>query len=67
MTNYKRGDAVIRKLDSQAMTVVTKDGHKTWCAVESDTGLSYGAYDEDEIDIQANSEGSSLSRPLGCR
>lgn len=63
MTNYKRGDAVIRKLDSQAMTVVTKDGHKMWCAVESDADLSYGVYDEDEIDIQANSEESSLSRP----
>ncbi|KFN18767.1 hypothetical protein [Aeromonas bestiarum] len=64
MTNYKRGDAVIRKSDNQMMTVVTNDGHKAWCAIESDVGLSYGAYDEAEIDIQANSEESLLIRPL---
>lgn len=62
MTNYKRGDAVIRKSDNQVMTVVTNDGHKAWCVIESDAGLSYGAYAEDDLDIQVDSGEPLLSR-----
>lgn len=62
MTNFKRGDAVIRKSDSQAMTVVTNDGHKAWCVIESDAGLSYGAYAKDELGIQVDSSEPLLTQ-----
>lgn len=64
MTNYKRGDAVIRKSDNQVMTVVTNDGHKAWCVIESDAGLSYTAYGEDDLSVQIDDGEQLLSRSV---
>ncbi|HEH9403934.1 TPA: hypothetical protein SIA26_001395 [Aeromonas bestiarum] len=64
MINYKRGDTVIRKSDNQVMTVVTKDGHKAWCAIEANDHLSYGVYDEDELTICFDSKESISTDPF---